>query len=248
MRKSQVNLKLIEQHKALIITFLLIGSVVCGMFTIQLKQQDKLITETYYLLEPELTEDQKKFKEFATASTDKAFNEDQEFKNMMRNFKTISANDFKSDTKRAETLESNAVEEEYSRNQLYKNNNGYALNSEETASYKKLQDELNKRIENRTIADEHAKQKGTLTFSLVGRTLFYYKTPRYLCEEGGKIVVSIRVNEKGKVFDAFINGSSNSNNPCLIQHAIDYAKSVRFNESAKNEQLGTISFLFKSKS
>ena len=240
----------IEQHKALIITFLLAGIVVFGMFSIQLKQQDKLITESYYLLEPEpekTDEELQRFEDLNTESTNKAFNEDQEYKAMMRNFKTVSANDFERTTKAIEDAKANETVEETSLNKSSANSNAYALNSEETQSYKKLQEKLNKSLKNKKQADEHAKTKGTLTYSLKDRTLAYYKIPRYLCERGGKIVVSIRVNDKGYVFDAYINGSSNSTNQCLINHAIDYAKSVQFDTSNRSEQLGTITFIFKGK-
>jgi len=141
----------------------------------------------------------------------------------------------------------NELQEEASINKSYSNSDASALNSEETQSYKKLQDELNKRLENKKQANEHSKTKSTLTYSLKGRILGYYKIPRYLCEIGGKIVISIKVNETGNVTDAAINGSSNSSNQCLIDHAMDYAKSVQFDNSQRKDQLGTITFLFKGK-
>ncbi len=243
-------MNLIEQHKAFIITFLITGIVVFGLFSIQLKQQDKLITESYFLLEPEpkkTEEELQQIEDLNAASTNKAFNEDQEYKEMMRNFKTVSANDFERTTKAIADAKANEIEEETSLNKSYTNGDAYALNSEETQSYKKLQDELKKRQENKKIADEHSKTKSTLTYSLKGRTLGYYEIPRYLCESGGKIVVSISVNEKGNVTDANLNGSSNSNDQCLIDHAMDYAKSVQFDSSQRKNQLGTITFLFKGK-
>ena len=222
-----------------------------GLFSIQLKLKGNLLTESYYLLEPEpeiTKEELQKFEDLTGPSTNKAFNEDQEYKDMMRNFKTVSANDFERTTKALEEAKASEVQEETSLNKSYANSDAYALKSEETKSYKKLQEELNKRLENKKQADEHAKAKSTLTYSLKGRTLTYYKTPRYLCEYGGKIVVTISVNGSGDVNDAYINGSSNSNNQCLLDHAIEYAKSVQFNTSERTDQLGTITFLFKGKS
>ncbi|WP_299120572.1 hypothetical protein [uncultured Winogradskyella sp.] len=243
-------MELIDKYKAEIITFLIAGIVVLGLFSAQLRLKGELITESYYLLEPEpeLTEEElQKFEDLTGPSTNKAFNEDQEYKDMMRNFKTVSSNDFERTTKALEEAKANEVQEETSVDKSYETSNAYALNSKETESYKKLQEELNKRLENKKIADEHAKAKSTLTYSLKGRTLTYYKTPRYLCEFGGKIVVTIKVNGSGDVYDAYINGSSNSSNQCLIDHAIEYAKSVQFNTSDRTDQLGTITFLFKGK-
>lgn len=244
-------MNLIEQHKALILTFLISGIVVFGMFSIQLKQQDKLISESYFLMEPEpektVEEELQKIEDLNTTSTNKAFNEDQEYKEMMRNFKTVSANDFERTTKAIEEANMSESQEETTPNAPHANNNAYALNSNDTESYKKLQDELKKRLENKKIADEHAKTRSTLTYSLKGRTLGYYRIPRYLCEKGGKIVVSIKVNNSGNVTEASINGASNSNNQCLIDSAISYAKSVQFDNSERKDQLGTITFLFKGK-
>lgn len=241
----------VNQHKAAIITFLLAGIVVFGMFSVQLKLQEDLISESYYLLEPEpeiAKVDLQEIQAINGKSTNKAFNEDQEYKEMMRNFKTVRANDFERTTKAMEDARaSEDVEEETSITKSYAGSNTYALNSEETESYKKLQEELKQRLKNKREADEHAKTKSTLTYSLKGRTLTHYKTPRYLCESGGKIVVSIRVGNSGNVIDAYINGASTSDNQCLINHAISYAETVQFDASVKKEQLGTITFLFKGK-
>ncbi|MDG4715981.1 hypothetical protein [Winogradskyella sp. YYF002] len=244
-------MKFIEQYKAGIITFLISGIVVLGMFSFQLKQNSKLITENFYEIEPEpeiTKEDQELFDALDGKSTNKAFNEDQEYKEMMRNFKTMSANDFERTTKALEEARSSDITEETSISKSYASSNAYAINSEETESYKKLQEELNKRLENKKLADEHAKSKSTLTYSLTGRIMQDYDIPRYLCETGGKIVVNITVNEKGIVTDASINGSSNSSNQCLINRALEYAKEALFDTSSKTKQIGTITFMFKGKS
>jgi hypothetical protein len=243
-------LNLIEQHKAAIITVLLTGIVVFGMFSIHITQQKEFLSESYYLLEPEpekTKEELLKTEDLLAASTNKAFNEDQEYKDMMRNFKSIDANDFERTTKKIADTKTSEVQQEISINKSNSHSDAYAINSKETESYNKLQDELNKRLENKRIAEEHAKAKSTLTYSLKGRTLINSSSPRYLCESGGKIVVSISVNEKGDVFDAAINGSSNSNNQCLVNHAIEYARSVQFNASKRTDQIGTITFMFKGK-
>lgn len=246
-------MKLIEQYKAAIITFLLTGIVVLALFSIQLKQQGDLMTESYYEIEPEpeLTEEEieqlQKLEDLLGPSTNKAFNEDQEYKDMMRNFKTVSANDFERTTKALEEAKASEVEEETSIDKSLSNNNAYALNSDQTKSYQKLQEALNKRKENQKSAAEHAKTKSTLTYSLKGRVMEDYDIPRYLCEKGGRIVVNITVNGSGKVTDASINGSSSSNNPCLTDRALEYSKEAQFDSSSKTSQIGTITFSFKGK-
>ncbi|MBV7268897.1 energy transducer TonB family protein [Winogradskyella luteola] len=243
-------MNIIEKYKAAIVTFLLTGTVVLALFSIQLKQQGDLITESYYEIEPEpevSEEELEKIEDPTATSTNKAFNEDQEYKEMMRNFKTVSANDFERTTKALEEAKTNEIQEETSLNKSYANGNAYALNSDETLSYKSLQEKLKKRKDNQKIADEHAKTKSTLTYSLKGRIMEDYDIPRYLCENGGKIVVNIWVNSIGKVTDASVNGSSNSSDQCLIDRAMEYAKDVQFNRSDRQEQIGTITFLFKGK-
>lgn len=240
----------IEQHKAVIITGLVTGIVVFGMFSIHITKKSNYIAESYYELEPEIEtieEQLESLKDLKSPSANKAFNEDQEYKDMMKNFKTVSPDDFERTTQTLESEKTNRVNEETTVNSSYSNGNAYALKSDETNSYKKLQDQLKRRKDNQKAVDEHSKSRSTLTYSLKGRTLQYYKTPRYLCEYGGKIVVSIRVDENGTVYDAYINGSSNSSNQCLVDQALEYAKSARFNSSQETEQLGTITFLFKGK-
>ena len=223
------------------------------MFSIHIKKHQDLISESYYLIEPEqeiekLEQELQNLEDLNSETTNKAYNEDQEYKEMMRNFKSVSSNDFERTTKAIEEAKiSENVLEETSTNKSYTNNGTYALNSNETESYKKLQEELSQRLKNKKQADEHAKKKGTLTYSLKGRTMTYYKIPRYLCEYGGKIVVNIKVDDTGNVFDAYVNGSSNSDNKCLTDHAIAYAKSVQFDTSDNKDQLGSITFLFKGK-
>lgn len=244
-------MKLIEQHKALIITFLLTGIVVFGMFSIHITKKSEFIAESLYEIEPkteeEIKEELEALKNADLPSTNKAFNEDQEFKTLMKNFKMVPSNDFEKTTEALDAAKTDELEEELTTNSSYTSNNSYALKESETESYNRLKEKLKKRTDNQDTAEEHAKNKSTLTYSLKDRTLLSYNTPRYLCERYGKIVVSIKVNNEGEVIEASVNGASNSNNQCLIDHAIDYAKSVRFNSANRNSQIGTITFEFKGK-
>jgi len=243
----------IENHKAIIITFLVAGIVVIGLFSFKLTRQSNLLTESYYEIEPEpeselLKEELEQIEEPKGKLTNKAFNEDQEYKEMMRNFKTVSSDDVeRSSNEKVEETEPEEVLEEKSLNKSFASSKAYALNTKETESYKKLQESLKKRLNNKQTADEHAKTRSTLTYSLKDRVLQNYKIPRYLCESGGKIVVNIKVNKSGNVTNTSINGSSTSNDKCLIDSALSYAENVRFNTSKKPNQIGTITFLFKGK-
>lgn len=241
-------MQLLGKHKAIIITGLITGIVAFGILSLQLKKASDLIAETFYEIEPKTEEEiQKELEELEalkSPTTNKAFNEDQEFKDLMKNFKTISADDFE---KTIEQIENNTSENHTDESESTSNistNKAYALTKNDNASYKKLQDLLNKKQDG---VAEHASGGSTLTYSLKDRRLLSYDTPRYLCEQSGKIVVNVRVNQNGSVFEAYINGSSNTTNECLTDHAIAYAKSVRFNTASRADQLGSITFYFKGK-
>ncbi|RZN82295.1 MAG: hypothetical protein EVB11_08745 [Winogradskyella sp.] len=242
-------MQFIEKYKALLITSLITGIVGFGMFSIQLSNTKELIAETFYEIEPkteeEILKELEDIQDLKSPTTNKAYNEDEEFKKLMKNFKTVRADDFERTTKQLEENKSEReLDAETDNISNYSSNKAYALKQKETESYKKLQDLLDKKQDG--IA-EHAKGGSTLSYSLKNRRLLSYNTPRYLCERSGKIVVNIKVDNSGNVFEAYINGSSNSDNECLIEHAIEYAKSVRFNTSKRTDQLGSITFYFKGK-
>jgi len=241
----------IGKYKAILITSLITGVVVFSMFRLHMKKNRYLISETFYEveteIEPQIQEQLEDTENQNTPSTNKAYNEDEEFKAMMRNFKAISADDFDKTTKALEKEKSEGNYKTESSDAYLKtstNSKNYALNDNETKNYKDVQDLLNKKQDG--IA-EHAKNKSSLTYSLKDRRLISYNTPRYLCEQSGKIIVNISVNSEGQVVEANINNSSNSTNECLHDHALEYAKSVRFNSVSKPNQIGTITFYFKGK-
>lgn len=240
-----------DKYKAGLITFLLTGIVIFAMFSFQLSQQKNQLAETFYEIEPKTEEEiqqeleaLKQLEDSETAKTNKAFNEDEEFKKLMKNFRTVSADDFEKTQKQLEEKSQPENDIESLANSTKSSNTNFALKQKETEAYKNLKSLLDKKQNG--IA-EHASKGSTLTYSLKGRRLLEYDTPRYLCEKSGKIVVNIKVNKEGTVFEAYINGSSNSDNECLEDHAIEYAKSVRFNAMNRTDQLGSITFYFKGK-
>ena len=119
------------------------------------------------------------------------------------------------------------------------------LTPEENPAFDEINDIINKRSEkNRDVANKNS----SISYSLVDRTHDYLPTPVYLCEYGGKIVITITVDGNGIVTDAYVNNSSSSTNGCLIDHALQYAKASQFNsDPSKPSQLGTITFLFRGK-
>lgn len=93
-----------------------------------------------------------------------------------------------------------------------------------------------------------AKRRTSISYSLIDRTHYSLPVPIYTCIEGGRIVVNIVVDGQGNVIEADFNKKSSSNeNGCLIENAIKYALKARFNTATKENQKGTITYLFQEK-
>ncbi len=232
-----------NQHKALLITLLISGTVVLSVFNLSLKKQSAFISESYYEIEPEkeLTEEEIKILEAldqlskTKAETNKAFNETNPNKHFAQAYKTIAPpEDYV--PKSTNTSESQIARKTYEIPEDSK------LNQEELAKFSKVNDVLKKQH------SESNNSKSSIRFSLTNRSKVYIPIPVYLCEVDGKIVVNITVNSSGNVIDAYVNTSSTSNNECLIEHAIDYAKQSQFSiDTSKETQIGSITFFFIGK-
>lgn len=236
-------MKWIEQHKAAIITLLITGIITFGMFSIHITQSMPLVAETFIDLTPLTEEEETAIEEFLkqTKVTDKAFNEDASYKEMMQQFKSVPADDFE------QTIEDMSTEqvasESISSRQInpYTGNN-YALNDEERKKF----DQIKKAMQKDAIA-EHSKSASTFNYSLKDRQVLYYDTPRYLCNAGGKVIINVLVTASGKVKEAYVNGATKVTNECLLDSALDYARNVTFNSGSQLEQLGSVTYYFKSK-
>ena len=238
-------MSLTNQHKALLLTFLLSGTVILSVFNLSLKQQSELASESYYEIEPEkeLSEEEIKVLEAleklnnAKAETNSAFNETHKSKHFAQAFKTIAPPEdyvpksISSDANSAESYAKKYEVKETSR-----------VDKDELSSFDKVNDLLKKQHE------EHNNNKSTISYSLKNRKKVHIPIPIYLCEENGKIVINITVNTKGSVTDAYLNTSSTSSNECLIEHALEYAKKSQFSEdTSKPSQIGSITFNFIGK-
>ena len=233
----------IEQHKAAIITLLTTGIITFALFSIHITQTLPFVAETYIDITPSDSEEEKQIEEFLKQSklSDKAFNEDQSYKEMMKTFKSIPADDFEQ-TMNQLAEKSNP---EFNNNSVSKNKystSNYAINEEERKRF----EELKKRLDKNEIA-EHSNASSTFTYSLKNRKILFYDTPRYLCEEGGKVIINIIVTADGAVKECYVNGATTTNNSCLLNSALDYAKQALFNSSNLQEQLGSVTFYFKPK-
>lgn len=93
-----------------------------------------------------------------------------------------------------------------------------------------------------------SKRRTSVSYSLLGRNSYRLPPPIYTCIEGGRVVVNIKVDANGYVVMAdFNSNSSNTSNGCLVDNALEYAYRARFNPSAENAQIGTITYIFQSK-
>lgn len=211
------------------------------------------MAESYFEIEPPTEEELKQMEELkameeALKTTNKAFNEDEEFKEMMKNFKSMKFNETEQTTKTSEDEASPKPNDDVvTSSSDYNSSSGYSVNKEELERFKKANDILAMRSAEKRDKNTKANTLSTLTYSLKGRELLSYNTPRYLCEDSGKMVVNITVNNFGDVIDAYVNNASTSTNECLIEHALEYAKSVKFDNASNQEQLGSITFYFKGK-
>ncbi|MFI3262450.1 MAG: TonB family protein [Rikenellaceae bacterium] len=86
----------------------------------------------------------------------------------------------------------------------------------------------------------------TVEYDLPGRYATVLPVPAYKCEDGGKVIISIVVNNNGDVINASVKASSSSKTDCIATMALDAAKKSRFDVNAKavSKQEGTITYLF----
>ncbi|WP_375325636.1 hypothetical protein [Flagellimonas sp. GZD32] len=132
----------------------------------------------------------------------------------------------------------------------------YANDADFEEQLKKLREERDKRKEQLGERDakkeeftNYLKDKRTsISYSLVERNAYELPPPIYTCIEGGKVVINITVDSNGYVTEADFNDkSSTTSNGCLVDNAITYALKARFNSGSRNEQIGTITYLFQGK-
>lgn len=225
---------LTNAHKALLITFFLSATVVVLTYSFHLKRANELVAETYFEMLPENEFIEEKedlddiLKSFDKLTTNQAFNEnralddmqDEEFESTLEKIRS-----------RNNSSENSAKQESIEKKSDPSGNNTDAFN------------EINQIIKKRSGNDGN--RLGTSSYSLVDRELIYLPTPVYLCENGGKIVINIKVNAVGEVSEANYNGASTTDNGCMVDHAIEYALQGKFDTNhAKPSQLGTVTFYF----
>ncbi len=174
------------------------------------------------------------------SQTNQAFNETQ--KSLAQAYVVPPAEDFKFESAEEETTE---TEDDFSETNTITENKTKkvaAIDKKKVNAYDKanriLEQQKNNNISN-------ANKNSTVSYSLVNRTANHLPIPVYLCDGGGKIVISIEVNGSGKVTNAKVNSSLSSSNGCLQEQALKYAKRANFSTATISSQLGTITYLFQ---
>lgn len=260
----------IEKHKATIITVLITGTLIFAMFSFGLTQKAQMVSETFYELQPEKTPEEKLLEQLSLnenigQSTNKAFNETDEFKEIMKNFKSLDRNDFDKNAKKTEAENLQSPEEETQETQTTQTaeiKQELAINDNERSSFSKINEIIAKRSEKKrqslasngndandnTALNDYRNRNSSVSYSLKERKDIHLPPPVYLCEDSGKIVINITVASSGAVTTvAYNQAASTSTNQCLIDSALEYAKEARFDVSSTPSQIGTITYIFVGK-
>ncbi len=247
----------VTRHKAFLITALISGTLILGMFYISIKNKSVIITEHFYEVDPQTEDELKKVEETKDFNvknkpvTNQALNEDEAFKEMMRNFKTVQdAPATETETKEIVNLENTTqnTSKTVRKSQLYpQSSKQHALQEKDRQRFRKAKDIVLMQTTKNSTNNYTNNSNSSVSYSLKNRLGVKLPPPIYLCETSGKIIVNITVNAFGQVTDAYINTSSSSTNQCLIDTAITYAKNAVFSEANRKHQIGSITYYFSSK-
>ena len=232
-------------YKALIATTLFSSAVMFLGFTMHIKKKSELVAETFYELDAETDEEDKQeelndilksLDNLLANTTNQAYNETRQYE----------ALDEKAFNERLEEIQNrNNTSQDASEGNKSRTYN-IPEHTDDNATYSDINDLISQK---REAASSNAVNKNSsISYSLKDRTKIDIPPPVYLCEKGGKIVINITVNSNGDVVDAYFNNASTSNDGCMVDHALEYAKAAKFNaDASKSSQLGSITFYFKGK-
>ncbi len=232
-----------DKHKALIITILFCSVLLLALYNFSLSDNNKKAREFLLDLEqlreePEAEEQQPEEIEEQSdndqmVETHRAYNQEEETREENFSEELNEILDRNSASKSESTTEENASAGDYSVDQ-------------------QSRDETRKESQGDDTSDEISTRSGgidnsSIFFSLRGRSAVFIPNPVYTCDRSGKIVVNITVNAEGRVVRASINeSSSTSNNECLTDQALQYARQAVFSKlPGRNSQPGTITYHFK---
>lgn len=134
--------------------------------------------------------------------------------------------------------------------ELLKDNDPFMNKLRQLVAKRKTQQQL---LKEQTILKEvritsTTDRRTSVSYALVERNAYFLPTPVYTCIEGGKVVINIKVDDRGYVTKAYFNpSSSETRNGCLVDNALTYARKARFSPSSPKAQEGTITYQFQAK-
>lgn len=234
-----------NSQKALAITLLIVCTIALSVVNIEFYKHNTQVAEVLIDIKHEaIIEKPEDIQNDNSPKTNKGYNETKKYKHFAQAYKPIAP------PKDFEDPRLNDIQNEtYDIKKASKNTADASVQNEELTALKSVNSILNKRsnaVKN-SNSQASANKNSSIVYSLKDRTDTYLPIPIYLCEANGKIVVNITVNAGGNVIKTSINTASNSNNKCLQQHALEYAKETQFNTASKQAQIGTITFNFEGK-
>lgn len=205
--------------------------VILALTSVKLHSDKKAFEEVYAIeyIEPEIAEEETKPKKdlaINQVKTHQAYNEAEEFIKKLEQQRAQEDSEFK---KKIAALD-NAIEE--------------GMMTQENPATPVIS---KKAVENPVQASEKSNDRNsTNSYRLVNRTATSLPNPVYLCDVGGRIVITIQVDSNGKVTNAKYAASlSNSENECLIDAALSYAQNSTFDAATTPTQMGTITYNFQ---
>ena len=227
-------------YKAFLISSLLVGNLILVMVTTKLRkvappEEETVPVEYLETLPEEELALSEAISEKQQITTNTAYNEAESYIREIENSRN---------SRNAEDTEENTETNTSS---------SYSLQNTGNVNFKEVKDVLENAKDKLALASKKkpknnrtVNRKTTISYSLVDRKAMVLPNPVYTCPEGGTIVISIIVDELGKITKMDFNPTlSSTSNGCLIDAAMEYAQQSRFSTKAgKKKQMGTITYKF----
>ena len=220
-------------YRAFLITSLLFGFLFTILFGVKIKSNQSAEEESHAIeFNAEIFEEENLAlykSEQLTIETNKAFNEAEAFIRELEH-------------------ERDALNQENNTPEMTEETSKEALENIPAVETKQTEKALSesKKSSEEVIEPKKVASRTTIRYNLSERTALELPNPVYTCESGGKVVITIEVNDFGKVTKANYNKkASTTENGCLIDSALEYAKTSKFtSKKDSRKQLGTISYSF----
>jgi len=219
-------------YKAFAITLLLVGNLYLILYFTQLPSSVEQNEKEYEIeyLEDELMEDKSPLtsSEKIKIETHTVTNEAEDFIKELENERQENP----------ETIEDKLSEIDNAISESENSHNPYESTKKNNVKTKQFPSE--------EILNHSNNKNTTNSYRLINRKTTYFPNPVYTCEGYGKVNLFIEVNANGIVTKTTFNeNNSTTNNVCLIDNAIKYAKKARFTKDKNRpSQNGSITYIF----